>query len=141
MGRTMGKQNGFTLIEILIALLIFTIAGIAAGYAIGQSISGSSYIQKRLAALNLIQQKLDELRNTPYEEVISGLDEDELGQPILIDENALPGGIFKREWIVQEDQPVIGSKTIMVRVSWETSARADSVWAYTIVSRPFDVSS
>lgn len=129
-------RRGFTLIEILIAVAVFTIGVLAVLWVISDSLQESRKQHMRQVATSLAQQKLEELRNVSYFDLVGGQEEDEYGAEVLLDEYGQPGGMFARTWVVAEDSPMQGTKTLEVTVSWQGETE-ESISIMTIVSRPF----
>jgi len=129
-------RPGFTLVEILIAALILTIGVISVLWVISDSLQGARRQHERQIATSLAQAKLEELRNISYQDLASGVEEDEYGEQILLDEYGRPGGIYSRQWVVTEGSPMEGTKTVTVTVAWEEGV-PDGVSVMTIVARPF----
>jgi type IV pilus assembly protein PilV len=105
------KQNGFTLLEVLIALAIFSI-GLLAINAMTTMVIKSNYKSKNLtSAVHLAQNKLDTLKAGMYASVI---DSSEAG----LDPQGVAGaGIFNRSVdVTTTTTPEY--KTVKVRVSW-----------------------
>ncbi|MEK6567549.1 MAG: prepilin-type N-terminal cleavage/methylation domain-containing protein [Candidatus Omnitrophota bacterium] len=59
-------RDGFSLLELMIALLIFTAGVIAIIWAFGAGISATSDIENIDLALNIAQAKMEEIKNTPF---------------------------------------------------------------------------
>jgi len=134
-GRTESRR-GFTLVEILIAAMILTVGLITVLWVISSSLMDARQQHQRQVAVSLAQAKMEELRNVSYDDLVSGMDEDEYGEQILLDEYGQPGGIFSREWTVIDDSPMDGTKTVSVTVAWEEKV-AESISITTIIARPF----
>ncbi|MEP0813108.1 MAG: hypothetical protein HRF49_00390 [bacterium] len=135
------RHSGFSIIEVLLALLVFMIAAIALTQLIASSAVESRESSMRTAATYLAHQKIEELRNLDYELVETGKDLDESGNPLSIGPNGLPPGIFYRSWEVTENQPVEGTKTVVVTVEWSERGKDYHFTVSTIVGRPFTTSS
>jgi|WetSurMetagenome_2_1015567.scaffolds.fasta_scaffold613272_2 type IV pilus modification protein PilV len=127
---------GFSLIEVLIASLILAIGVAAIVYVIGYSLQKSREPYDRSVAMDLAQQKLEDLRNEDYTLLASGQDEDTNHIPYSVDAYAQPGGIYTRTWVVQADAPMVGTKTITVTVAWHSTVN-NSIQLFTIIARPF----
>ena len=101
------KQNGFTLIEVLVAMGIFAVA------ILGVAISATSVIRANQSsysttiAINLAQDKLEELKALPASLASGG--------PIT---DTINGETFSRSWNVTSDSPITGMKRIDVTVTW-----------------------
>lgn len=115
------RKNGFTLLEVLLATLlvvggfIFLLQAMAVGLFAGGDNEG------QLIALNLSQEKLEELRNKSYASVINETEAAVTGFPS-----------FEREVIVTV--PQIGLKEVNVSTSWRTKASTLSVNLVTYLS-------
>lgn len=116
----LSRRHGFSTIEALVALSLFTIA--AAGLA-GTSINaarGTASSRLFTAASALVQDKIEALRALDASanpgDLNSGTHSDsanpltELGQP---------GGLFTRVWTVSPGVPVAGVSRVVVTVSWQ----------------------
>jgi type IV pilus assembly protein PilV len=65
------SKKGFTLIEVLVALVIFTLGALALASMQVVSTKGSSFSKQATVATTLAQKKMEELRNTPYGSITS----------------------------------------------------------------------
>jgi len=65
-------NKGFTIIEILVTLLIFTISLMGILSMRMMSLNGSFFTKDSTVALSLGQKKIEELKNTAYNSVTSG---------------------------------------------------------------------
>lgn len=54
------RQQGFTLLETLIALLVFLFIGLGAAYGLAHSVNGNTFDAQRQNVLNATQQILDQ---------------------------------------------------------------------------------
>lgn len=129
--RRAGEQ-GFTLLEVLLAAAIFTI-GLLALSAISISVVSGNYRSRQLTiATTLAQSKIEELRGRGY----ANLPEQEV-------ENPVPGYEgFKRTTDVDpplelgDEAAPVNTKRITVTVEWNTSAgTTPSVTVSTYISR------
>jgi len=117
------KLAGFTLIEILIALVIFSISVLAfAGLTVTATRTGS-YGGRMTEAVTFAQDKLEELKANSWENIVSGGDR-ETG----------PTGInYTRNWKVLEKE-TRNLKTVSITIDWND--RVDhSISFFTVISR------
>jgi prepilin-type N-terminal cleavage/methylation domain-containing protein len=117
------KTAGFTLIEILIALVIFSISILAfAGLTVTATRTGA-YGGRMTEAVTFAQDKLEELKVNSWEKIVSGADQ-ETG----------PTGIsYTRKWKVLEKE-TRNLKTVSITIDWND--RVDhSISLFTVISR------
>ncbi len=105
------RHRGFTLIEVLISMTIFSIAilGLATGAGSVMRANQTSYFST--IAINLAQDKLEELKANPAN----------LNPCPPICDSTVPthdGVAFTRTWVFTEDSPVDGVRRIDVQVEW-----------------------
>lgn len=109
LGRDRERSSGFTLAEISIALFILTVGTLGLLPLLHYATSGNQLAQRVTTATFLAQQKFEEFRATPYDQIVSGSDG-------WIQEDGNPGGTgdYLRWWNVTVDTPGIGMKTVTV---------------------------
>lgn len=109
------RESGFSLIEVLIAVLVVGIGFMAVASMTGTSISGNNRSSMMTVATYLAEDRLEELRNRDYADV-SAVGSPEIG----IDEqgNVVPNGLFTRSWVVTNDTPGTLMKTINITITW-----------------------
>lgn len=117
------KSSGFTLIEILIALVIFSISMLAfAGLTVTATRSGS-YGGRMTEAVTLAQDKLEELKANSWEEIVSGGDQ----------KMGATGINYMRNWKVLETENR-NLKTVSIKIDWKD--RTDhSISFFTVISQ------
>lgn len=108
----MKRNKGFTLLEIMIALVVLTIGLIAIAYMTNYAISGNREAKLLTQAVTLAQDKLEELRGVDYDALTSDND------AVNIDNIA-----YTRTWTVQTDASK-EMKTAAVIVSWNLAAES-----------------
>jgi len=104
------SKKGFTLLEVLFALAIFSI-GLLAVNAMTTMVIKSNYMSKNFTtAVHLAQNKLDELKAGAYADVDAGTETNLNSQDIS------GAGIFAREVTLESCTP--NCKAVTVKVSW-----------------------
>ena len=115
--KQLNNSAGFTLIEILVALTIFTFAvlGLAVGTVTITRTNNNSHLNA--AAINLAQAKLEELRamkNT----VFTALSCASYSTSGCSDTQAASGKTFTRSWMITANSPAAGMNKIDVKIDW-----------------------
>jgi prepilin-type N-terminal cleavage/methylation domain-containing protein len=98
------KDSGFTMIELLIAMVILSVAVLGLGSMV-YSVMGSTSISKGMTvATSLMQDKMESLKNTVVSSLTTGSDTVQMGNVS-----------FLRQWTVS---PTANTRTITVTVNW-----------------------
>jgi prepilin-type N-terminal cleavage/methylation domain-containing protein len=131
----MRKEDGFTLIEVMIAIAIFSI-GILATWALQTgSTRGNTKARHLTSAATYAADRLERLVHLPYTHMdltagvhtpaldADGIDNNYNGE---IDE---PGesGSLQLTWQVTDDSPILRTKTVRVDVAWRDPLRQKSM--------------
>jgi len=119
--RRRGRSGGFSLVEALVALIVFGVGAIALVQLAPRARQFATRGHQVSEASNLAQSKLEELRALPREHA-------ELQAGLHIDTANPLAGNFDRRWLVSADDPVAGMRRVEVRVRFPTLS-ADSVAA------------
>ena len=113
------NQKGASVVEIMVALLIFGIGLVGAIRILPQSSAKTTRSRNKTIAVNIAQEKIEELMALGYQEAdLAPGDHDDADNPI--------NGHYSRTWSITDDTPITGMKMISVRVTFPTSS-ADSV--------------
>lgn len=115
----LNNRNGATLVEIMIAMLIFGIGIIAAVRALPESSQKTTRSRNISKAVNLAQEKVEELMGVSWNHA-------DLAAGAHVDPTNPIETHYIRSWSVQDNTPVESMKTISVSVTFPTSS-ADSV--------------
>lgn len=112
-------QRGASLVEIMVALVIFGIGLTMAIRNLPEGNAKTTRSRNMSIAVNLAQEKLEDLMALPYSDgdLTAGTHADP--------DNPLRGH-FSRSWTVTDDTPLTGMKSVEVSVNFPT-ASADSV--------------
>jgi len=124
------NKQGFTLLEVLIAISVFSIGILAVAAMQGSATRGNRLGNELTQATALAQMQIEELKGAdtgdPVECIVAGLPPEQLetGLPIgnyndannPIDETGANGGIFTRSWVVAANTAC--SRLVTVTVAW-----------------------
>lgn len=120
------EQQGFTLLEIMFAVFVFSIGILAVNATTIMVIKANNMSKNLTTAVNLAQNKLDDLKTTNYGSITDSSDND-------LDEKGVSGnGIFDRSVSVTTNTNP-NYKTIEVEVSW-SKYRARKIALKTIIT-------
>jgi prepilin-type N-terminal cleavage/methylation domain-containing protein len=141
------KENdnrGFTVVELLVAVVVMTIAFAGLATMEVACINGTSIANNVTTGITLAQDKLEELHTLALDDpelddnnasnnvdMRAGLEDfttqgavasaDDGHRDVDIDADGNPGGMYTRIWNVAEDTPTEGQKTLVVIVTWQNS--------------------
>jgi prepilin-type N-terminal cleavage/methylation domain-containing protein len=103
------SSEGFSLIEVMIALTFLGIGLLAVAQLIPLGMSGITQARVRTNAVQAAQQQLDELKAADYSSaaLAAGTYEETVGQ-------------YTISWTISDNTPVPGSKRIDMSASWPT---------------------
>jgi len=107
-------KRGFSLIEVLIAICVLSIAIMGLATLQSRGIRANDQANRTTQAVALAQDKLEELIHMSTSTTLAAGDDP--NNPI--DEAGNGGGIFSRSWAVQNDTPVPNAQTIEIEVIW-----------------------
>ncbi|OPY11068.1 MAG: hypothetical protein A4E66_01436 [Syntrophus sp. PtaB.Bin001] len=121
---------GFTLIEIMVAIFILTVALIAMAGMTEMVIKENALSKSRTTATILAKSQLEELKNMAYANLAGG--GDFATADGTIQATLQPNTYFTRTWIVNPGVPNTGSITITVTVTWSLYGNNRNVTLQTI---------
>lgn len=102
---------GFTLIEVLVAMVTFAIASAATASLMFHSTTFIAKSNQRSQAITIAQQAIEDLRAVDYSAMDSG--------STTVDWKD-QSAYFIVNWDISDDDPEPNMKTIVVSVSWES---------------------
>jgi type II secretion system protein I len=117
------KSAGFTLLEILVALIIFSIGILALTSLTVTATRTGSYGGRMTEAVTFAQDKLEELKTNSWEKIVSGTDQ----------ETGPTGITYTRNWKVLEKE-TRNLKTVSIRIDWNDPAH-HSISLFTVISQ------
>ena len=124
--RTSRAQGGFTLIEIMVALVVFAIGVLALGVTIPSATRRISTAGAQTRASSVATERAETLLITPY-------DDGDLTAGTHTDPSNPIDGIYYLKWVVTDNQPITGCKRVVVSVSrWGVNRSPEA--AVTIVT-------
>lgn len=109
-----GKNGGFTLIEILIAITIFAIGILGATSMQIMSLQTNAKANRKTEALAVASEQMETLINQDYADIDSSQNDVVIGD----DANENVSDVYTLSWNVADDSPVNDTKTITVTVTW-----------------------
>jgi type IV pilus assembly protein PilV len=124
------RRQGFTLIEVLIAVSILTVGLLAAAKMQISAIQGNYFSSNTSTALSLAEQKMEDLLGRAYTDAevadtqsgnnanlrsLATRDHEELK---VNEEGVAGGGIYHRVWNIADNEPITDTKTITILVTW-----------------------
>ena len=115
------KNQGFTLIEIMIAIFLLVVAMLGVISVTVMVIKGNSFSKTMTTATTLAADKMEELKNTAYASLADGTDTQET--------------LYTRTWDVTADSPATGMSTLVVTVAWTWQGTGHNVVLRSIVSQ------
>ena len=102
------RASGFTLIEVMVAMVILSVALLALASLTVITIKTNSYGSHLTEASVFAQDKLEELRATRWENISEGIDTDQVSGSSGID--------YTRKWSVNREESL---KTINISIDWK----------------------
>lgn len=123
--RRLHPRRGFTLIEVMVALVMFAIGSLGMAALTAFIMRANRSDTNRTRASASIRQKIEEFQSLDYDLITSGADVDTLG-----------GVVFDRTWTVTPDSPAELLSHIELVATWSDADGEHRVTTETI--RAFD---
>lgn len=134
-------QQGFTIIEVMIAVAILSVGLLGIASMQMSAIRGNNLSDNITCALTLAEDKMEELLGMDYVnpdlEDVTYTNNDDLSridpgwidrQELNIDETGKTGaGQFRRVWNIADNKPIENNKTITVIVLWDNDGHQVSL--------------
>lgn len=111
------RQEGFTLVEVLIAMFLLVTALLGTAAVTATVINGNAFSSRMTQATTLAQEKVEEIMAMPYASIGSQSGQD------------TPMTSYSRSWSVASNSPAAHMATIEVNVTfpWKGSDRTVSI--------------
>jgi prepilin-type N-terminal cleavage/methylation domain-containing protein len=120
MTEMMRSNRGISLVEIMIAILIFGVGITAAMRTLPVSNRATTRARNLTLATNFAQQKIEELMNVPISDAdLTNGNHADLDNPL--------DRIFTRTWIVTDNSPIVDMKRVDVTVVWTADGNDNTV--------------
>jgi type IV pilus assembly protein PilV len=124
---TARREAGFTLLEVLFAMVIMGVGILAIGLAQISSIKVSSKSRSLSQAMYLAQEQLDLFMVMPGSDPTFAApvtDEPDPDGPIDVNPNDADQTTFTRTWTIEPGTPSVGMARITVNITWDAASGA-----------------
>jgi prepilin-type N-terminal cleavage/methylation domain-containing protein len=115
------KDNGFTLVEILVAIGILAIAFLGLISVTVMTMKGNTFSKTLTTAATLANDKTEDLKRAGYAGLASGSD--------------MTASLYARTWTIAQNSPAAGMKTVSVTVQWSWQGANRSVTVSDIIAQ------
>jgi type IV pilus assembly protein PilV len=118
-------EDGFTLIELMITLVILSMGLVALAGLQVSAIKGNTFSKRMTAAVSIANQKLEQIKDTAYANILSE-------SSTQITQSNMT---FTRQVTVTNNSPMANTKTVNVTVTWSDGSDSHSVPITTVISQ------
>jgi hypothetical protein len=118
------REGGFSLLENLISVAIFSVGILSISMLFTQTMTYSHFSEKFAVAVNLARAELERLKNIPYTNIVP----DETTKTV----DNVP---FRLVWEVTENSPVKSVKKVVMHVYWTDLRKDHEIKIETLYSR------
>jgi type IV pilus assembly protein PilV len=118
-------EEGFTLVEIMIALLVLSVGLVALAALQTSAIRGNAFSKRMTTAVSIANEKMEQLKNSSYANILS----ESLTQIKQSNTN------YSRQVTVINNSPLPNTKTVNVTITWSEGSKSYSVPFTTIISQ------
>lgn len=129
------NQNGVTLVEVLIALVILSIGLLALAGLQVVVIKGNAGSKNLTSAVILAEAKIEQLKSDGFDSLVNGESQDPNN---LVDPTGQAGGIFTRSWVIADYLGSADMRQIIVTLTWTDSLGNHNISVTTVFSKAVD---
>lgn len=119
------RNEAFTLIEVMIALVVLSIGLLALAGLQVSAIKGNNFSKRMTIAVSIADERIEQIKSTPYDNIQS-----ESATNLIVSNMN-----FTRQVVVTSNNPLPNTKRIDLTVSWVDKAKSYSIPVSTIISR------
>jgi type IV pilus assembly protein PilV len=118
-------EEGFTLVEIMIALVVLSVGLVAlAGLQIS-AIRGNAFSKRMTTAVSVANTRIEQIKNMPYANI----------QPESSTQITESNINFTRQVTVTNNSPLPNTKTVNVTVTWKEGSKSFTVPISTVIGQ------
>lgn len=130
LGSNKNSDNGFTLLEVLIAIVILSVGLLGMASLTVGIINGNKFSNDLTTATTLAQDKMEDMRRLGYSGTSATT------TTTTENYNSITGyEAYKRVTVTTVDNPVVGMKTVTVTAYWQDAVKEHSVELKTILAQ------
>lgn len=123
------NSKGFTLVEVMVAIAILSIALLGLVSVTVMVIKSNSFSKEMTKATTLANDKMEDLKKSSYSGLVSGTD---TKTDPSTDTSRL---IYTKTWTVTQNSPIVGTKTIDITVQWNSQGTSHNVTVRNIIAQ------
>jgi prepilin-type N-terminal cleavage/methylation domain-containing protein len=123
-----GSNHGFTLVEMMVALVLFGVGMMALAQSLPRGLSVRDQARRMTVASSMAQEGVERLRNLPFNHA-------DLADGNHTDPDNPVEGAYSRRWAIQVDTPVPDMKRVTMTVTFLTDSADSQAVVTTMIAR------